>query len=151
MPNMIAHRSLARDLMEGLSRVEKDFLLNLMITQSELELIEEKMPQFVRELKEKEIPALALTGILSGGLESIPDMTSWRVESLKSFGYDFSYSFPEVPPITLEHFSKAFDSYPKYAEGVLITNGSSGSYTKGDVLITFFELAAYHPQKGHFS
>lgn len=147
MPNMGANRTIVKKTMEGLSEAELDLLFNLMITQTGLTLVEERMPLFTEELKERGIPSIGLTGALAGKLAHVDNMTHWRHDTLKELGYDFSYSFPEINGIVFEHFTPKFGAYPTYHRGVIHTNGEGDDYNKGDVLLAFFTHANCRPKR----
>jgi len=145
MHNMVAHSVL--DLIEGLTLTQEELLFNLMMIRDDLCLVEVGMPLFTNKLKQKGVQAIALTAALSGSLEHIEDMTAWRFHSLQSFGYDFSYAFPDVKSAHFDSFSFRFGSFPKYDRGVIYTNGIRGNYSKGSVLVAFLEHARCHPKR----
>lgn len=146
MVNLQKHKKVVREIMGPLSPERRDELLNKMLDTDAI-LVEEGTLLLFSELKKRGIKSIALTASYTGAFGKIPDMGNWRVEMLQSFGYDFTYSFPELDKVTFKSYPSVNGDHPRFDRGVLFANGGSGKYTKGDVLMTFFEHANILPKK----
>lgn len=106
-------------------------------------LVEETTPSLIQRLKEKKIKVIALTACPSGNLGVIDKVEEWRVEDLRSFGIDFSSSFPKNQRIVLEGLKSESAPSPIFEQGILFSYG----FKKGDVLKEFLKSIDFSPSQ----
>lgn len=145
MPNMKHYSAIAKRIIKELPSDKQMMFFSLMTTGSDPILIDEKTPQFLDQLMQRGIPAIALTANLTGEFGSIPNMEQWRVNGLKHFGIDFSRTAPYKSPLLFNNLSSYRDNFSAYLEGVLIVNGTVVS--KGEAFISFLDKSGFHPNK----
>ncbi len=119
-----------------------DEKLALSIVGTERVLLDKDLPQFLRQLKEKGVKALALTSFPTGPFGKIGKLENFRADQLKSFGIDFSSFFGLERQ---EFISAAKEGIPPplYDEGILYSRG----YVKGDILLAFLDSLGWKPDK----
>jgi hypothetical protein len=95
----------------------------------------------IKNLQEKKIPTLALTAA-PAKIQDVEQPCDWRINELKRYGFDFSYSFAERGFL---EFSKdpGQTHYPMYKSGVLF----SSFHPKGDILVAFLQKMGLSPKK----
>jgi len=118
------------------------YLNSKIISKATSSLIDDKFPSFVKDLQNNSIPTIAFTAAPTGELGVIKDMTDWRVNELKKFGFDFTSAFPKKS--YLEFAKKDNMKYvPVFKSGVLFT----AWHSKGDVLREFLRTIDWRPTK----
>lgn len=102
----------------------KQRIVELMMKETQYELIDPEVPQFLNKLKESDAKVMALTR-MAMGIKS-QDTLKWRIQQLEDLGLDFSWT---------ESSNKRFDWSESacYEKGVL----RAGRKSKGDVLMRF--------------
>jgi hypothetical protein len=106
-------------------------------------LVEEDMPQFIRNLQDAGIKIIALTNFPRGQYGAISRTEAWRIEQLKSFGIDFSRAFPDEMHGEFHEMAQPGLAPPLFEKGILFSNG----HPKGEVLTTFFKKNLLSPSK----
>lgn len=96
---------------------------------------------FVRRLQAKGIPTIAFTA--APAQARYPgEPGDWRIEELKSFGFDFSQAFPHHPVLEIpKEETQLF--YPLFKSGILF----SSLHSKGDILVYFLNKLSFVPNK----
>ncbi len=145
MSNIRANRNSYKAFLKDLTPLQKELLMNLVITASKSSLIEKQIPALISDLQQQSVRAIALTGALSGKVANIEEMTKWRFNTLQSLGFDFSLSFPQEETITFVEFPEFNESLPKFHRGILFTNGTTGTCRKGELLTSFLKRVNYTP------
>lgn len=141
IPNIKKHANEMQIVMDGLSKEQQNVVIGLATKTKPQKVVEECIPDVVHRLQNKGIKVLAFSAALSGDLKGL-DSKEWFNSALKSFGMDFSLSFPNVKSFIFDDFSLYANSYPKYHEGIVLTNKSD----KGAVLVSFLKRIGYHPK-----
>lgn len=96
------------------------------------QLVEPDILNIIQELQQYNVKIIALTGAKTGAVANIiPDVPSWRYNSLKNFGIDFSNTFPKKAQFK-ELKGDDVGNYPSFEYGIVYSYGSMNS--KGDVL-----------------
>ncbi len=146
-PNLIRHQDIYKSFKKSLSPDHFEAALNLILTDFEAILVDPLTPTIIKKLEQTGIKAIALSNALPGSFGPIPNMEQWRVEKLKSFDIDFSYSFPELEPFALQGIENFAGRLPAYKNGIIHAGGESspGDVGKGDVLLSFLETIEWIP------
>ena len=135
MANMKRFSSICKQVMQKIPPEKKMVFLSLASISSDSILIDLRTPQFLRQLRQKGIPAIALTANLTGEFGSIKSMEMWRIDSLNRLGINFSQSAPFQQNITFENLPSYRGNYSTYTKGILFVNGTVCS--KGEALSLF--------------
>ncbi len=110
-------------------------------------LVDEKTPTLIKKIQNKGVTVIALTALNSGSLGVIKKLEDWRIEDLKSLGFDFSLAFKLSEPLLLNPkrpLAVNKSLRPCIAkEGILF----SGRYAKGDVLECFLTAIGWKPKR----
>lgn len=133
------------ELGKASSKEQKEKLdnhLSQLLTTPDSRLVEESTPNLLNALEKKGVKVIALTSFPSGKLGNIKEMEKWKVERLKTFGIDFSSSFPNIKRLTFHEIAKADMNPPIFQDGVLFSRG----YKKGEVLVAFLDHLNLNPQ-----
>jgi hypothetical protein len=117
-------------------------LTSTVLLKSHVSLVDEKILDLLKALKQKKIKTIALSAMPSGSFGIIPNMELWRVNQIGSLGVDLSWSFPLIDSISLKEFDGK-KSQPVFKQGVM----TSARYPKGDVLIAFLKQIQWTPSK----
>lgn len=143
--NMVKYRSVAKSIMKDFTIEQKDRFLSLMASSSKPVLVENEMPSFIQGIKDKNVPVVALTAICCKG-EDEKCVKSWRYESLKELGIDFSKTDILESGKTFNYYPEHLGCKPCYYNGIIFSNGSHPENEKGKVLISFLEKANIKPR-----
>lgn len=130
-------KELFKHLIEGYT--DRDLFREIRLKASH-SLVDSRSIGFIHKLQEREVPVIAFTAApakIKGSVE--PGI--WRVNELKGYGFDFSFSFPcdslELPKNPNQRH------FPFFKRGVLY----SSLHSKGDILIAFLEKLDLKPDK----
>jgi hypothetical protein len=94
MANMKRYSAISKRIMKEVPADKQMLFLSLMTLSSNPVLIDDRTPQFLDQIIQRGIPAIALTANLTGKLGSIQKMEQWRVDGLRRLGIDFSRTAP---------------------------------------------------------
>lgn len=119
-----------------------DEKLSLCYLSPERGLIEKDTPQLIANLQKQGIKVIALTHCPTGKYGLISSIESWRINHLKSFGIDFSRSFPSLGRHSFDQLANKRPP-PLYDSGVLFSYG----YEKGEVLVAFLKHVQWTPKR----
>lgn len=146
-PNLIRYQDIYKSFKKSLSADHFEAALNLILTDFDAILVDPLTPTFIKKLAHKGIKAIALSNALPGSFGPIPNMEQWRVEKLKSFGIDFSYSFPDLDSLVLDSLTDHNGRSPAYQNGVIHAGGESNpeDVGKGPVLLSFLNEIRWMP------
>lgn len=124
---------------EEAKRLEGIVLLNY-----EPRLVDEAIPEIIKEIQHNGIKVIALTGGYTGAISEVESKEDLRLKTLKNFGIDFSSSF-SFPMISFESLIEkdSNNPVPLYKNGVLFTS----RYPKGVVLKSFLEKVKFKPRR----
>lgn len=145
MANMKRFSAIAKGIMKQVPIEQQMMFLSLMTISSDPVLIDDRTPQFLQQIIQKGIPAMALTANLTGAFGSIQNMEQWRINSLRCLGIDFSKSAPYQTPLTFDDLASYRGNYSTYLNGVLFVNGTAVS--KGEAFLAFLEKTSLSPDK----
>lgn len=121
---------------------QKMILSSLIMLQSKVALINERIFDILDLLKQKKIKTVALTAMQTGQYGLIPSMEAWRVKQIGDLGIHFGWSFPLTEHFELEEFVD-FLTKPVFKQGIL----GSARYPKGKVLSAFLRKMGWKPSK----
>lgn len=141
IPNIKKHAKEMQIVMQDLSKEQQNVVIGLATKAEPQAVVEDCIPNVVQTLQDKGIKTLAFSAALSGDLNGL-DSKEWFHMTLKSFGMDFSLSFPEERSFIFDDFLSYAGSRPLYHEGIVLTNKSD----KGAVLVSFLKRTGYHPK-----
>lgn len=145
MANMKRFGAVSKRIMKEVPADKQMVFLSLMTINSDPMLIEDKIPQFLDQIFQRGIPAIALTANLTGRLGTIQKMEEWRVESLRRLGIDFSKAAPYQTPLVFDNLASYRGNYSTYLDGILFVNGTTVS--KGEAFLSFIEKSDFLPSK----
>lgn len=118
------------------------YLLSIKRSQEEMELVDARLSDIVKELQARSVKVIALTSQPYGPFGVIKDEGTLRVEELKKLGLDFRNAFSSLESFTL-NIPSPKDQPPLYREGIIFTDLSS----KGEALIAFLQKMKWNPKK----
>ncbi|MFI5343768.1 MAG: DUF2608 domain-containing protein [Chlamydiales bacterium] len=121
---------------------QREILSSLIMLQSKVSLIDDKILDLIDVLKHKKIKTVALTAMPTGQYGLIPSMEAWRVKQIGDLGIHFGWSFPLLDHFALDEFVE-FITKPAYKQGIL----GSARYPKGKVLTAFLRKMGWKPSK----
>jgi hypothetical protein len=145
MANMKRFSTVSKRILKEVPADKQMLFLSLMTISSDPVLIDTRIPQFLRQLKQKRIPAMALTANLTGEFGPIKSMEKWRVNSLLGLGIDFSKCAPYQPSLIFDDLASYRGNYSTYLNGVLFVNGTVIS--KGAAFLSFLDKTRLSPNK----
>lgn len=145
MANMKRYSTISKRIMKEVPADKHMIFLSLMTINSNPVLIDERTPQFLEQLIQRGIPAIALTANLTGKLGTIQKMEQWRVDSLRQLGIDFSRATPCKLLLVFDKLASYRGNYSTYLDGILFVNGTTVS--KGDAFLSFLEKSGFSPNK----
>ena len=146
MPNVIEYYQALKDIVNALTLEQKEIMLNLAIISSPNILVEQSSSAIIANLANQGLPMIALTASLSGKIGHVDSIETWRYETLKSLGIDFSDSFPVTGTMEFREISPFLGCYPVFKKGILSANGQSKQGSKGKTLIAFLKQFDIQPR-----
>ena len=109
-----------------------------------MQLIDKYILTIVNSLKEKHIKTMLLTKAKTGSFGKIPSLVDWKIDVLKNFGIDFSWSSLAYNQITFYEFeNKKLRCFPVYKRNAIFT----AEMSKGAVLESFLNKINWHPKQ----
>lgn len=148
MANMKRFSAIAKRIMKEVPADKQMLFLSLMTVNSDPVLIDDRTPQYLQQIIQRGIPAMALTANLTGHFENIPKMEQWRVNGLLQLGIDFSKTAPCQTALVFDDLASYRGNYSTYLNGVLFVNGMAVS--KGEAFLAFLEKTDFYPDKVMF-
>ena len=98
------------------------------------EYVDSEIIPFLDSLKERELKTIGFTNAPTGAYGHYSHLEKWRMDELKAYKLDFSYSFPEKPYIEFKQIkTKDPNKFPLFMENVLF----SCLLPKGEVVSPF--------------
>ena len=145
MPNMKRFSAVSKRIMKEVPANKQMLFLSLMTISSDPVLIDTRIPQFLRHLMQKGVPAMALTANLTGEFGPIKSMEKWRINNLLGLGINFSKSAPYQTSLIFDDLASYRGNYSTYLNGVLFVNGTVIS--KGAAFLSFLKKTKLSPNK----
>ncbi len=146
MPNVIEYFHALKDIVSTLTPEQKEVMYNLATISSLAILVEQGTSTIISNLANQGLPMIALTASLTGKLGHIDNIETWRYETLKSLGIDFSGSFPAIDTMEFREIPPFLGHYPVFKKGILSTNGQARQGSKGEALIAFLKQFVLQPR-----
>ncbi len=122
---------------------EMNHFISIVITTTEMHLIEPSVPSLIEKLKKQKAKVIALTAARTGKFGRIEKMEDWRIDELKNLSIDFSGAFPSSEVILFDD-SKTIE-YSLFKKGILFLG--SEDQTKGDLLVRFLGKIGWKPKE----
>jgi len=144
MKTILHHKKAWARMYERLTPLQYNIVSTLIASEPFPFPIEMKMIQVIHKLQGRGVKVIALTGILTGSLESQPSLQDWRYEALKAFDLDFSSSFKGMNDVVFTSLPLYRDNYPVFYNGILFSNGDANTTEKGKALTTFLKYVQEH-------
>lgn len=145
MANMKRFGAISKRIMKELPAEKQMLFLSLMTISSEPVLIDQCTPQVLKNIIQRDVPAIALTANLTGSFGPIKNMEAWRSHTLKLLGIDFTQSAPYQKSLVFDDLSPYRGNYSTYLDGILFVNGTTVS--KGDAFLSFLKKTGFLPEK----
>ena len=145
LDGLLEEEPLARKYNEEVLMPEYAFpprMITAALMQAKQEIIDPKSVTLIESLAHRGVKTIALTAAHTGPLGVMPAMEDWRVDHLKSLGYDFSRAFPESNLLSFPEIQEA-QSTPIFKQGILF----SSTQPKGEVLAHFLKQINWMPKK----
>jgi len=127
------YQSIFKKRIASLSPLVLDRTFLFGIVTGEQHLLDEKSIDIVLDLQRKGFKVMGFTALLSGDVDELGNIESWRSQVLDNFGINFRHVFP-IERKVLDFFPLHNGNYPVYHEGILYANGEG---KKGTVLVNF--------------
>lgn len=137
----VRHHSFIKPIFNSLEGGELDLCYALALMQGDQLFVEEKVPEILRAIHMKGFKAMALTALHVATIQGVTT-TEWRLKELERLGIDFTKTFPEIAPFTLDIFDSHYGGRPTYQDGVLFSHIVQD---KGTVLKAFLDHVNYRP------
>lgn len=142
--NMKRFSAITKRILKEIPADKQMMFLSLMTISSDPVLIDERTPQFIKQLQNS-IPTMALTANLTGAFGAISNMEQWRVNSLRCLGIDFTKAAPYQSSLLFDDLAPYRDNYATYLNGILVVNGTVVS--KGEAFLSFLKKTNFSPSK----
>lgn len=146
LANMKKYGKDFRKLFEGLSQLTRERIYNLSTRAADQALIEDDAPSIIRHLQQQGYRTIAFTAALCGEVADLKRHELWRYHKLKSFGLDFSQSFPHIHEKILVDIPPYNNNYPVFYKGVLCANGERSHNGKAEALVSFLRTITFQPK-----
>ncbi|MDR2628435.1 MAG: DUF2608 domain-containing protein [Puniceicoccales bacterium] len=117
-----------------------EFVTSILVSSKNL-LVNQRMPEFVKNLHRKNIKSVVLTALSTQPVATIRDPMAWRISTLENFGYNFKMFWPSLPDKHFEEFGEEYP--PAYGSGVVCC----GSIPKSRCLMAFLAYTNITPDK----
>lgn len=143
VPNDIILRPPGKQFFKDfLTKPFDDQLWGYLMQNMTVSLVDERMPEIVRQVQQGGVPMLALTASWSGPLGPVASAADWRIENLKDMGYDFSAAFAEFGE--WQHENAKLPDHPlTFKQGILF----SPRQPKGKTLTLFLQALGWQPKR----
>ena len=145
MANMKRFSAISKRMMKEVPADKQMLFLSLMSVSSDPVLIDDRTPQFLQQIIQRGIPAIALTANLTGQFGKISKMEQWRIDGLRQLGIDFSQTAPCQIPLIFDDLTSYRGNYSSYLKGILFVNGTTVS--KGEAFLSFLEKTGFYPSR----
>jgi len=146
-PNVQNYSDILHNMLANLNNQQQDILANLLASETLPVLIDQQDPKIIKKIEEQGVKLIALTTLLTGAVDNIPNYEVWRYLSLKDLDIDFSKSFPGFKELRFTDVPRYCGRYPVFYQGVLNANGAGRVIdSKGDILIKFLQKVKFTPK-----
>ena len=143
MGNMGRHKQRFLNMFGPLDAEERAVTLCLISTEGDLELLNPEVIHVLEDLRQRQVPHIALTGCLTGPLANVDSLEDLRITQLEQLGV----SFADVTPLKGEAVFNEMPLYRRspvvYKQGIIFANGRTGP--KGDALVCFLRRCKHPP------
>jgi len=130
-----------KDIRNRLGQGAFDYLYSIIVRDRSVVRLDDRLPFAIKDLHKRNIHTIGLTAFWDGPYGVIDDMSSFRVNQLKDFDFDFSPNKLVESHIYKNHKSPRLNRHPRLRSGVLHTSHVS----KGDTLLAYLKEQAFHP------
>lgn len=139
--------SLIESRLKKLPDQQRHALGSLFRREGKRKVVDEKTPVMIKKLQNNGVKVIALTALNSGSFGAIKKLEDWRIEDLKSLGFDFSSAFKLDEPLLLHPKRPTSGNKPLKPciakQGILF----SGRYEKGEALEYFLTTLGWKPRR----
>ena len=143
--NADACKELVKQLKQRVGKDEIQDVTSIILLARKNKPVDPKMINLIKTLQTNNIKVLALTNCATGKFGLVPSTENWRISELKSHGYYFYKSWPDLKDINLKPVMKdSNDASPVYKEGVLFVDQTG---EKGAVLDAFLTSIKITPKR----
>ncbi|SRR5581483_109313 len=142
VPDDAILRPQGKDLFELLidGHDDRDLFRDIRL-QASHSLVDARSTSLVQRLQKRKVPVIAYTAA-PAKIRGMHQLGNWRIDELKSHGFDFSCSFADCKVLELPK-STGQSHFPMFKSGVLF----SSFHPKGDVLILFLQKMGLNPKR----
>ena len=143
--NADACKELVKQLKQRVGKDKIQDITSIILLARKNKPVDPKMINLIDTLQKNNIKVLALTNCATGKFGLIPNTENWRISELKSHGYYFYKSWPDLKDINLKLLMKDSNEVnPVYKEGVLFVDQTG---KKGAVLDAFLTSVKIIPKR----
>lgn len=120
-------------------------LESIILLEAKYEPVNEKINALIQDMQTKNVKVLALTQLMTGEFGRIKSLVDWRIEGLRSLGYDLNKSWEGLREKTFNQLPSIRypESSPVFKDGVVFTC----DHSKSKVLKLFLDYANYAPKR----
>ncbi|WP_347938664.1 DUF2608 domain-containing protein [Rickettsia oklahomensis] len=134
-------KELVSNIEKRLTKKECELLLSIVLKDRKARFVNPDILTIFALLKEKNVPAMALTKLPTGKFGTIEDMIKWRIHELAELKVNFQELSHIKDEIIIEDFSAGYGS-PTLKDGIIYT----AEYDKGNVLEYVLRKMNYYPK-----
>ena len=132
------------EIKKHLTEKDAQKLWSLILLKRKTKPVDSKMISVISNLQSRGIKVLALTNCGTGPYGHINHIENWRIQELKTLGYNFKKSWPLTKPQFFNHLSPHDPiRLPLFKNGIIFTCNLS----KGAVLKAFLDHVIFHPKQ----
>lgn len=143
---MQAHRNLIDQVRHGFNAGEKMMWDAKLIKKSDVQIVDARAPEHLKNLSNKGVHIVALTGYPYLEING-EHYGEWRLNTLKTLGYEFKNTIPNTE---LKELPLFMNSHSRYVDGVIFATGVKVVTNKGEALDAYLNLLEKHGNKTNF-
>lgn len=139
--NADACKELVKQLKQRVGKDKIQDVTSIILLARKNKPVDPKMINLIDTLQKNNIKVLALTNCATGKFGLIPNTENWRISELKSHGYYFYKSWPDLKDINLKLLMKdSNEANPVYKEGVLFVDQTGKKGAALDAFLTSVKI-----------
>ncbi len=138
-------KSLIQDLQKRLPYEERKVLFSIILNHCEYQLVDPSILNIIEKIKNRKIPAIALTKSFNGKLGIVDSVSDKMIGSLKKLQINFEDLSPFKEELSISEMIEG-EVYPIFKKGILMT----AKLDKGEALKYLLQNNNYRPSQIFF-